>query len=106
MSALSQKIEMKPRVTMQQVHEDCDWLGTVIAVHSIGEYDFVEYLSKPASNATDKTRRIAFSTYIGGERTSRSYSSLDEALVGVIARKYDGLNTQADRLFMRGIGAP
>ena len=106
MTALAQKIEMKPRLAMQQAHEDCDWLGTIIAIHSIGEYDFVEYLSTPASNNADKTRRIAFSSYIGGERTCRSYSSLDEALVGVIARKYDGINTQADRFFMRGIGAP
>ncbi len=36
MIALTKKIEMQTRLTMHQAHEDCDWLGTIKAIHSIG----------------------------------------------------------------------
>jgi hypothetical protein len=92
-------------LTIAQAIEDTAWLGTVIKVHVIGPYDIVEYWRRPANNSEDRNTYRAFSTYIDSRRTSRSYSSLDEALAGCISIRHDGINTRADGYFIRGIGA-
>jgi hypothetical protein len=97
------KIETGP-LSFYRAVEECGWLGDVHEVHSIGRYAFVEYLHEPASNAEDKTRRIHFASYIDGKRTGRSYLSLEAAMVGAVALKFDGINTRADTYFMRSLG--
>jgi hypothetical protein len=92
-------------LTIAKATEDTAWLGDVIKVHVIGPYDVVEYWQKPASNSEDRNVYRAFSTYIDGRRTGRSFSSLDEALVGCVALRHDGINTRADGYFIRSIGA-
>lgn len=98
-------IKMIPRLSLSQARKDNGWLGDIIAVHTVGEYDIVEYLHKPAGNSEDKTRKLHFTPYINGDRTSHSFMSLDAALVGAIAYKHEGPNTRADGYFMRAIGA-
>lgn len=80
--------------------------GNVRDIHRVGEYEIVEYDPRKASNVTDEEfdPSPSFHPFIDGVDTCRSYKSLDAALVGVIARKHDGINTRADVYFLRGIG--
>ena len=92
------------RITLLQ---SVEWLGQCLAVHEIGEYSFVEY--NPYIDISNKTRGFQefslFAAFINGKKTGRSYETLDAGLVGVIACKYDGGNTKADRYFIKSIGA-
>lgn len=67
--------------------------GKILKVHTIGEYQIIEYI-----NRLDNERK--FAGYIDYDDVCRSYSSLDAALAGVIAIKYEGLNGKADSYFM------
>lgn len=96
---------MTAHVTEQQARADNDWLGEFVGLHSIGDYDIVEYWSKPFSNDEDRREYLSFSTYIAGRRTGITYRSIDAALAGCIAIKHDGVNSQAGSLFIRSIGA-
>lgn len=71
--------------------------GVIHARHSIGPYTIIEYKSKHDSSTS-------FHGYIDETSTSRSWYSLDEALIGLIAIKHDGINTRADTYFCKGIG--
>lgn len=73
--------------------------GNVTKQHTIGEWLIVEYQDKNNNSET------MFHPYYQGKDTGCSYATLDEALIGAISRKYDGLNTRADRYFLLGIGA-
>lgn len=68
----------------------------VLAVHQVGEYSITEYQDWPG--------RRCFQPAVAGRPVSRSYHSLDAALVGAIAHKYEGPGTRADVYFLRGIG--
>jgi hypothetical protein len=67
--------------------------GRIVKVHTVGEYQIIEYVDRHSN----KNR---FSGYINYDDLCRSYESLDAALAGVIAIKYEGLNGKADRYFM------
>ena len=71
--------------------------GNVIAFHNVGPYDIVEYDKIMHGENTGR----AFHIYIDGKSQSRGYDSLDAALVGCVAINNDGLNTKADRYFMK-----
>ena len=64
--------------------------GELIKIHTIGEYDIIEYFDKDEDGKTTIT--IQFHLYVFNEDTCRSYDSLDEALLGAIAYKYEGSN--------------
>ncbi|GAL23052.1 hypothetical protein JCM19235_1353 [Vibrio maritimus] len=70
--------------------------GEVVKDHVIGDYVIREYIEK----GTDTT---AFHIYIKGEDMCCSFETLDSALIGAIAIKYDGANTQANTFFERAI---
>ena len=81
--------------------------GHLIAIHEIAEYAIVEY-NPWIVEACAMTNKIDFATtnfhcYVNNENTSRSTSSLDEALATCIALKYD--SEQAGTYFMKMIGA-
>ena len=73
--------------------------GNLIAIHTIGQYDIVEYDCIYRGENTGRR----FHIYIDGKSQSRAYQSMDAALVGCIAVKADGLNTKADVYFMKMI---
>ena len=97
----------------QYYRNDADFRwGKIIERHHIGEYEFIEHIPNQASNVSDEdyeaeggTNQRHFSALINGRSIGRSYTSLDAALVGVVAYKYDGNNTRADRYFLKSIGA-
>ena len=93
------------------------WLGTVIEVHILGTYAVVEYDSKRPANADKhwKSERL-FAGFFksdapsgrvrdanGWQSVSQSWQSLEAAIVGTIAFKALGPNTQAGHLFMKMI---
>lgn len=75
--------------------------GKVLRVHRVGEYAIVEYTPNTPRNHDGPL----FHPFIDGKDTNHSYHTLDAAVVGCIALKHDGLNTRADRYFLRAIGA-
>jgi len=76
--------------------------GKIKKIHEIGEYVIVEY-SEPNYRNVENNESIVFHPFINGKDTNRGYDTLDGAIVGVIARKHDGINTKADRYFMKAI---
>lgn len=93
---------------------DVNWLaepGTPRQLHVIGPYAFVEYVPKRMHPTTEEEHaaRLAqhptnFSCWVDGKRSHRGYSTLEAAIVGTIAIRFDGLNTQADIFFGRMVG--
>lgn len=78
--------------------------GPALAIHEIGEYAIVEYQENPVSNPKpDWVSRVLFHGYINGRDTNEAFESLDAALVGMIARKHDGINSRAAGYFMKMI---
>lgn len=80
------------------------WLGPIVRSHEIGNYQFIEYRERifsPNPNAGELSGKNRFSAFVKGKGISRSYESLDAALVGVVAYCRDGCNTRADRYFMK-----
>lgn len=82
------------------IENDCKWLGTIVQTHCIGEFQFVEYICNIGSDIG----KHHFSACINFEETSRSYRSLESAMIGTIAYKYDGANSQAGGYFEKMIG--
>jgi len=81
--------------------------GPVVDVHEIAEYSIVEYRPQIYKNGTG-TREYHeythFHPYINGKDTCHCYESLDSALIGSVAYKHDGINSQAARYFCKMIG--
>lgn len=80
------------------------WLGPIVKVHRIGEYQLVEYKDKEFRNcvATGKLSGTrSYSIYINEESTSHSASSLDAALADAMTLKHLGPNSQAGYFFMK-----
>ncbi len=93
-------------ITQKQVDE-YHW-GEVIAVHSIGEYDIIEfypkeYISGRGTGKIDYNHK-QYHAYINGKDTNHSYYTLEGAIVGAIAQKFDGLNSQAAMYFCKMVG--
>lgn len=80
---------------MSDLSKKFHW-GLVVADHNIGPYTIREYhpgkldgvtiLSEPNMDITE------FHGYIDGKDTHESWSSLDDALVGLIVKRTAGLN--------------
>lgn len=95
-------------MTRSEMINNNAWLGKFIALHEIGRYSLVEYKSKLFDGCTPKipteyAEKSSFSAYIDGQPINTSFSSLEEAIVGAIAYKYDGCNTKADTYFFKAI---
>lgn len=79
------------------------WLGAFVAVHRIGEYEIVEYHPRKVMNNTlikDTEAHVQFSVPEDG----RSYDTLDQALIGSICRKYDGINERLSGYIVKALG--
>jgi len=88
--------------------KSCAWLGLFVRSHEIGEYFIVEYKPKQYKDCAPISpakygEESEFHPFVRGRNTNTSYGSLDAAIVGAIAIKHEGANTQADRYFMKAI---
>jgi hypothetical protein len=93
-------------ITQEQVNK-YPW-GLVITVHSIGEYDIIEsypneYKNGRGTGEIDYNHK-QYHPYINGKDTNHSYYTLEGALIGAIAQKFDGLNSQAAMYFCKMVG--
>ena len=89
--------------TEKEIRRYFTW-GKVIEVHEIGEYSIVEYNDEKRGVIGEEKEHenvIKFHPYINGIDTNHSYDSLDAAIVGAIANKLDGSNSQAGGYFMK-----
>ncbi|KKL75033.1 hypothetical protein LCGC14_2058890 [marine sediment metagenome] len=85
--------------------KDFTW-GLVIDIHEVGEYAVVESHPWKVEGGIGSTGEVDFDKrryhyYTDGKDCSRSTDSLDGALVGCIAFKREGLNSQAAQYFMK-----
>lgn len=82
--------------------------GPVKQEHEIGEYMIIEYYPRIFKNGINtnkfETEKTCFHAYLNNKDTNHSYHTLDEALIGVIALKYDGVNSRAAEYFSKMIG--
>jgi hypothetical protein len=97
--------------TNEEIVEGRGWSdyvwGIVIAVYMIGDYAIIKYIS----NYGETNNEILFHPLYLDDNypdkwrdPSTSYSTLERSLVGVIAHRYDGLNSQAYHFFCKMIG--
>ena len=82
--------------------KDFGWLGQVTRVVEFFEYTIVEYFVREL-NTKNITKEKNYGVYVNSEKTSQSFDTYDEAISFAIAYKYDGINTQAHRYFIKGI---
>jgi len=87
---------------VKYLKQDFSW-GEIIKVHSIGEYVIFEYING-YDLKNEGITNICFHAYINYRNISVSYDSLDSCLVGTIAYKFDGANSQAAGYFEKMVG--
>ena len=102
---MPEKRPQNNRLAIEEFQEGFPW-GKVVAVHTIGEYDIVEYKRWTYENGSMVYPRVpqvssSFHPYINGKDTHRSFDMMEKALVGAIAYRYDGCNSQAGSMFER-----
>ena len=82
--------------------------GPIDAFHEFGPHTVIEY--RRDQSRTDQSEywsehgRSMFMVWGDHHFSTRSYYSFDEAVLGAVALRHDGLNTQADRLMARMLG--
>ena len=79
--------------------------GEVRQVHSIGDIEVVEFYGRQyedGQTSPDVDRSVSlFHPYLNGEDLNQSYDTLDGAVVGAIAFKYEGSDSRAAYYFWR-----
>lgn len=71
--------------------------GTVVAIHAIKNFTFVEYLESPKPGSGGFRARY-FSIYINGNDTCRSTPSIEGAMLLAVALSTLGCGGQADHM--------
>ena len=69
------------------LHEVYNW-GRPVKLHEIGDYQIIEYKAKhpPMSDKRGFEEHSRFKTYVLGREVQYEFTSLDEALIGAIAK--------------------
>jgi len=85
--------------------------GQPVKWHEIGPYTLLEYHQHDYdafSGTSGKfSKEVSFHGWIEGKDTHESWPSLETGIIGLIARKYVGLNNnRIAYVFCRGIQAP
>ena len=73
--------------------------GEIIKFYEIEEYTIASY----NTDNKQKKKTVEFHAWVDKKDTCRSYNSLEEAIVGAIAYKHEGPNSQAAGYFMKMI---
>lgn len=68
----------------------------IINTYEVGDYQIVEYITP--------TGTLVFNPYIDYSDIHRIYESLDAALLGVMAYKYEGCNYHVDKYMCKLLG--
>lgn len=79
---------------IEYIKKSFSW-GKIIKVHVVGEYQIIEYKEKGEDES------IWFHPYINFVDKFEAYETLDEALTGVIIKKYEGPNSQLNSYLWR-----
>lgn len=69
--------------------------GTEVVVHQIGDIQIVEYTQNGS---------LIFQPWLNGDRIGHIYYNLDIAILGALAVKYDGNNSQFPFFAVRMLG--
>lgn len=84
--------------------------GPIVAIHEAGPYAVVEYLDDRSNFASADDwvdhGRTVYAAFVDGHDTSTSFSTLDEALLFLIARRNTEVNQarHVARFLARGLG--
>jgi hypothetical protein len=85
--------------------------GPIVRIHKVGPYEIVEFLVDRSNHSPHQPEALidhgttAFHPYIDGRDTSRSYWTLDSALVGAVGYRREGPNGRAATYFDLMTGA-
>ena len=90
------------RAEAERVRELTKKFKHIIGVHTIGDVDIIEY-SRTDGNGKP-TGDVWFQPCIAGENTGYIFDTLDLAIVGALATKYDGRNSQATYFIDKMLG--
>ena len=86
-------------IVVQGQEREFGW-GPVVVVHEIGEYSIVEshpqIMERCIGTGKYEPEKVSFHPYINGTDISRSFATLDYAIMGAIFYKVDGPNTRLD----------
>jgi len=89
--------------------EQFTW-GNVVRIHELGRYAIAEFHPWKAKGVQvfvgQESKETSFHTWVDGRDISCSWGTLEGAIAGAIAWKYDGANSQAGELFCRMIRLP
>lgn len=101
------EVDYNEKVDTQKLVDNFPW-GPIVDTHEVGNFVIAEFhpeifKDNIGTKKYDKTT-TNFHVFINGKSTSRSYSSLDMALIGAICIKHEGLNTQAPHYIAKMIG--
>lgn len=97
-------IKLRPRSDFEKDAETGSefWLGPITRTHTLGRYNLIEYMSRPASNSPPDFQPVTmFTGYVDGRGTRNSHTSLEAAIAKCMAVAHNGLNDQAGEMFMR-----
>jgi hypothetical protein len=84
--------------------------GAIIRIVNFGRYSVVIHHPWKVDGSaivvgSPNLHIVEYHAYVDDKDTSRGFLSIEAAVVGAIAYAYDGPNTQADKYFLRAIGA-
>lgn len=82
------------------------WLGPIVQAHTIGDFQIIEFMARDFSREGHVTDDHRFSCFVNEESTNHSYPTLDEAILGCLEFKYQGLNSQFSYFASRMLGIP
>lgn len=101
-----------PRLALDPLHyrttnldpsgDEFPW-GPIQHVHEVGRYQIVEYLrdnsrltvaDDQVDDATVAHGQPRFAAYVDGRRTTRSWTTLERALLGAVDYAHNGLNSR------------
>ena len=103
---------MKDRTTdLEKVRAGAQFTwGNVVKLHELGGYVIAEFHPWECEGVQvfvgRESKETSFHAWVDGKDISRSWCTLEGAIAGAIAWKYDGTNSQAGEFFCRMIQLP
>ena len=104
-TGLVPRIDKDKSIPLSKIERDMFPWGRIVAVHTIGDYEIIEYLARKSDGCTLTTELTdTHMFHVNGQ--SCDFPSLDYALIGAIAMKYNGNDTHATYYACKMLGLP
>lgn len=91
-------------VTLDEAKKEYAWLGEVIGLESVGDYQIAIYREKELNSRNVFTGKILYAPYHNGKKLSVSCGSLESALITAIVWVNEGPNAHFDEFICKAMG--